>query len=138
MEIDNQFFERALQRISKAMFAIGAGGAIAAAVWRGWTWGAGFALGAAASWLNFRWLKQIVDTLVAAATGAPPPENRRPGPSRTRVAVLAGLRYLLLGGGAYVILHYSPISLPAALAGLFAAAGAVIVEIIFELVYART
>lgn len=126
METDEQFFERALERISKAMFAIGAGGAIAATIWRGWTWGAGFALGAAASWINFRWLKQIVDAL----------SNRRP--TRARVAVLAGLRYLLLGGGAYVILHYSRISVPAALAGLFVAAGAVIVEIIFQLVYART
>lgn len=126
MENEERLFERALERISKAMFAIGVGGAIAAAAWRGWTWGAGFALGAAASWINFRWLKQIVDAL----------GSKRP--TRKRVAVLAGLRYLLLGGGAYVILHYSRISLPAALAGLFVAAGAVIVEIIFELVYART
>ena len=59
-------------------------------------------------------------------------------PSRKRVAILAGLRYLILGGAAYVIVRFTPISLPAALAGLFVAAGAVIVEILFELVYART
>jgi hypothetical protein len=126
MENDERIFEGALERISKAMFAIAAGGTIAAAAWRGWTWGAGFAVGAAASWLNFRWLRQIVDAL----------SGRRP--TRGRVAVLAGLRYILLGGGAYVILHYSRISLHAALAGLFVAAGAVIVEILFQLVYART
>ena len=126
MENDERIFEGALERISKAMFAIAAGGTIAAAAWRGWTWGAGFAVGAAASWLNFRWLKQIVDAL----------SGKRP--TRKRVAVLAGLRYILLGGGAYVILHYSRISLHAALAGLFVAAGAVIIEILFQLVYART
>lgn len=126
MENDELLFDRALQRISKAMFAIGAGGAIAAAAWRGWAWGAGFAVGALASWMNFRWLKQIVDAL----------SGKRP--TRARVAVLAGLRYLLLGGGAYVILHYSRISLHAFLTGLFVAAGAVIVEILFQLVYART
>jgi hypothetical protein len=126
MDSDERLFDRALERISRAMFAIAAGGAIAAAAWRGWTWGAGFALGATASWLNFRWLKQIVDAL----------GDKRP--TRKRVAVLAGLRYLLLGGGAYVILHYSRISLHAALAGLFVAAGAVIVEILIQLVYART
>jgi hypothetical protein len=123
---EERLLDRALERMSKAMFAIAAGGTIAAAAWRGWTWGAGFALGAAASWANFRLLKQIVDALG---------EKR---PTRKRVAVLAGLRYLLLGGGAYVILHYSRISLHAALAGLFVAAGAVIVEILFQLVYART
>jgi hypothetical protein len=126
MDSDERLLDRALERISRAMFAIAAGGAIAAAAWRGWTWGAGFAVGAAASWLNFRWLKQIVDAL----------GDKRP--TRKRVAILAGIRYLLLGGGAYVILHYSRISLHAALAGLFVAAGAVIVEILIQLVYART
>lgn len=122
---DERFFERALSRIGKAMLAIGAGGLIAATAWRGWTWGAGFGLGAAASWLNFRWMKQVVDAL----------GSKRP--TRKRVAVLAGLRYALLGGGAYVILHYSPVSVTATLAGLFVAVAAVIVEICFELVYAR-
>jgi hypothetical protein len=79
-----------------------------------------------ASWLNFRWLKQVVDAL----------GGRRP--TRTRVAVLAGLRYLLLGGGAYVILHYSPVHVGAALTGLFTAVAAVIVEMLLELVYARS
>jgi small-conductance mechanosensitive channel len=123
---DDLHFERAQARISKAMFAISAGGIIAAWAWRGWTFGAGFALGATASWLNYRWLKQVVDALG---------DTR---PTRKRVAVLAGLRYLLLGGGAYAILHYSPVSVGAALTGLFAAVAAVIVEILFELVYART
>jgi hypothetical protein len=58
-------------------------------------------------------------------------------PTRKRVAVLAGLRYALLGGGAYVILRFSSVSVTATLAGLFVAVAAVIVEICFELVYAR-
>jgi len=123
--IDDRFFDHALARIGKAMVAIAAAGLIAAWIWRGWTYGAGFALGAAASWLNFRWLKQIVDALG---------DSR---PTRKRVAVLAGLRYALLGGGSYVILRYSPVSLLAAMVGLFVSVAAVIVEICFELVYAR-
>ena len=59
-------------------------------------------------------------------------------PTRTRVAMLAGLRYVLLGGGAYVILKYSSISITAALVGLFVSVAAVIVEIVIELAYART
>src|SRR5215467_6970762 len=98
--------ERALRRISEAMFAIAVGGTIGALVWRGWTWGAGFALGAGLSWLSFRWLKRIVDAL----------GGKRP--ARAGVAVLAGLRYLLLGAGAYAILKYSQISVIAALIGL--------------------
>ena len=61
----------------------------------------------------------------------------RKRPTRKRVAVLAGLRYALLGGGAYVIIQFSSVSVMAALVGLFVAVAAVIVEICFELVYAR-
>ena len=123
--MDERFFENALARIGKAMFAIAAAGLVLAWVWRGWRYGAGFALGAGASWLNFRWLKQIVDALGSSR------------PTRKRVAVLAGLRYALLGGGSYVILRYSLVSLTAAMVGLFVAVAAVIAEICFELVYAR-
>lgn len=122
---DERFYDRALERIAKLMVALGAGGVIAAWAWRGWTWGAGFALGSVASWLNYRWLKNVVDTL----TG-----RRR---ANKRLVALAGLRYLLLGGGAYVILRYSKISVAATLAGLFVSAAAVVIEILIELLYAR-
>jgi hypothetical protein len=123
---DDLLFERAEQRISKGIFVISAVGVAAAWVWRGWPAGAGFALGAAVSWLNYRWLKQVVDVLASRQ------------PTRKRIAVVAGLRYLLLGGGAYAILHYSPVSVGAALTGLFASVAAVIVEMLFQLVYARS
>ena len=121
---DQQFLHRAVVRISRAMFLIAVTGVIGALLWRGWAWGAGFALGSVVSWLNFRWLKQLVDTL--GRSGA-----------RPKTAVKLGLRYLLLGGGSYVILKYSLVSQPAALAGLFVSAAAVVGEILFELIYAR-
>jgi len=120
---EDQYLEHALARIRKYMLAFSAAGAIAAFAWRGWTWGVGFVLGAAASWASFRWLKQIVDSLAGKALPR-------------CVAVLAGLRYLLLGGGAYAILRFSKINLLAALIGLFVSAAAVIIEIVFELLYA--
>ena len=115
----------ALARIQKAIFAVGAGGAVVAFAARGWTWGAGFALGALFSWLNYRWLKQA-----AYALGTPDPPKR--------VAVFWGLRYLLLGGASYVILRFSNISITAVLLGLFVSVAAVIIEIIIQLAYART
>jgi hypothetical protein len=102
--------------------AIAGAGTLAALAWRGWRVGAGFALGAAISWINFRWLKHAVDSL----------SGKR---ARPRLAVLAGFRYLLLGGAAYAILRYSSISLRGTLAGLFVSVTAVIVEIFFEVVY---
>jgi hypothetical protein len=124
--MDSEFSERAVGRIWKAAFAIGAGGALLLGFWRGWQWGAGFLLGAAVSGLNLRWMRNLVDSLGVEQ------------PTRKRVAVLAGLRYALMGAGAYVIVKYSSISIAAALLGLFVSVAAVIVEIVIELAYART
>lgn len=115
---------RALARIRRLIAAFGLGGTAVALAWRGWAAGGGFALGAVISWLNFRWLHQIVDALGGKRV-------------RKRLALIAGLRYLLLGGLAYVILRFSKIDRPAALLGLFVTAVAVTVEIIFELRNAR-
>ena len=61
----------------------------------------------------------------------------RPG-AKPRKAVFLGMRYLLLGGGLYVILKFTAISLPPTLAGLFLLVAAVMLEILFELaMYAR-
>ena len=123
---DDGFYERVTSRIFKVTLAIAAAGTLAAMAWRGWRVGAGFALGSALSWINFRWLKHAVDSLSGKRAQRSP---------RPRLAVLAGFRYLLLGGVAYVILSYSSISLGATLAGLFVSITAVIVEIFFEVVY---
>ncbi len=126
MASDEQLLDRAAGRIGRTILILTAAGVLAAAAWGGWRWAAGFALGAFGSWFNFWWVKRIVNALGPG------------GRPRTASAVFAGLRYLLLGGAAYVILRFSPISLGAVLAGLFVATGAVIVEILFELLYARS
>ena len=116
----------AVGRISRLTLAItGAGAAIYFAM-AGWRGGCGFLLGAIVSYLNFRWLKRTVNALGETAGGKPP---------RAWVAVVLGLRYLLLGLGAYAIVRFSEIRLMGFLAGLFAPAAAVILEILFELIY---
>src|SRR3954468_11018226 len=109
---DELVLARRVERIWKAMWIVAGGGAAGLLFWRGWTWSAGWLIGSAISVLNFRWLKQLTDALGS-------------GDAKPRKAVFLGLRYLLLGGGAYVILKYSAISLPAALAGLFVSVAAV-------------
>jgi hypothetical protein len=128
MDPDQLFYGRALARIQFLMVLLGGAGMVVAAVYGGWRWAAGYLLGAIASYVNFRWLKQIVSALSDAAT------SKSPG---TRVAVIFGLRYLLLGIGAYAILNFSTLSLAAAFFGLFVCVAAVILEILYELMYAR-
>ena len=123
---DDEFYERVTSRIFRVTLAIAGAGTMVALAWRGWSVGAGFALGSAISWINFRWLKHAVDSLSGKRAQRAP---------RPRLALLAGFRYLILGAAAYAILRYSSISLRATLAGLFVSVTAVIVEIFFEVVY---
>jgi hypothetical protein len=122
MAIRDDWFGNTVARVVKLMAAIALAGTVAAFVWRGWKWGAGFAVGAVISGLNFYWLKRLTESLGSAQ-------------ARRRSAVFLASRYVVLALIAYVILRYSSISLPAALTGLFVSTAAVIVEILFELVY---
>jgi hypothetical protein len=126
MDPEQALFDAALRRIARATLALAAAGCVVCLMLRGWTWAAAYLLGSAASYLNFRWLKRLVDALGAAA-------SRKPSP---RFAIFIGLRYLLLAAAAYVIVNFTSLSLPAALIGLFVPVAAVILEILFELIYA--
>jgi hypothetical protein len=122
MAIPDDWFGQTVSRLVKLMVVISLAGTLIVVVWRGWKWGAGFAVGAAISGLNFYWLKRLTESLGSTQV-------------RRRSAVFLASRYIVLGMIAYVILRYSSISLPAALMGLFVSTAAAIVEILFELVY---
>jgi hypothetical protein len=117
---------RALRRIDRLMWVVAAAGAIGFTTWRGWMGGAGWLIGAAISAVNFRWIKQLAQALGGAE-------------AKPRKALFLGMRWILLGGFLYVILKFTAISMPAALAGLFVSVTAAMLEIVFEIVmYART
>jgi|SRR5246127_657841 ATP synthase I chain len=105
------------------------------AAWAGWRWGwrgsLGLAIGAALSWLNFRWLKGSVQAFGKAATA-------QAGSEHVRVPVSAYLkffgRFALLLGILYVILTRSWLPAIPALAGIFAAPAAVVLALVYELV----
>jgi hypothetical protein len=125
MDLDENNLTRSVARMYLFIGVMSIAGVLFLLIWQGWRWGLGFALGAAASWLNFRWLKKLVDSLGGAAAGKPP---------RDRAAVMLGLRYVLLAAAGYAILNFSEISLTAALVGLFVSAIAVIIEILYQLI----
>jgi hypothetical protein len=118
---NDDIFERTAARMMRTMLLVAIIGSVVA-LWRGWTYGMGFATGAAISWLNFRWLKGFV-----AGLGA--------GGKPTVFMLFFVLRYLLLAGSAYVILKYSKLSLVAMFVGLFVALAAATIEVLIQ--YAR-
>jgi hypothetical protein len=119
----------AVRRISRLMAGLAVAGAGGGAILFGWTWGVSFLLGAVASWVSFFAIKKAVFALGPDLPKTPP---------KARSAILVGLRYGLLGLGAYAILKFSTVPINGALCGLFVPAAAATLEILFELFYART
>jgi len=125
MASDALDFPRAVRRISRLVIAIAAAGVLIGLLWRGVPVAAGFALGALGSLVSFRIFHGIAEGL------GPNGAIRAP---RKRLAVAIGLRYLIFGVVAYVIVRYFEVSLIAVLVGLLVSAAAVILEILYELI----
>jgi hypothetical protein len=104
-------------------------GALSAFQVGGWRVALGFLIGAVFSALNFRFFIRIVNVV-----GEPTGKSRPRGAS----AVFLGARYLLFGLIGYAILRFFEVSIPAALAGCFVCVAAVVLEILYELIYAGT
>jgi len=121
---DAAFYDRAVRRIYGLILVFGLAGAAAVAGFKGPEYGAGFLVGGTASFLNFRWLHQLVSAL-----GAPIERGKK------RLAVFFGLRYVVLGIGCYVTVKVFGLNLEAALFGLLAPVAAVLSEILFELAH---
>jgi len=118
-----EFYEGALRRIRLFAAAVGVTGAIALLLAQGFRPAAGFLLGAALSILNFRGLSMLANVLGGSA---------KPG---ALAAVLVALRYLLIGCAVYVIVKILGVTPAAVVWGLLAAFAAVILEILYELIF---
>jgi ATP synthase I chain len=130
MTEDESFYSAAERRIEYLTIGIGAAGALGAlAIW-GIRAGAGVAIGALLSWLNFRWMKQGITTLARLSTAQSDAEKTHI--PKSAYAKFLG-RYVLLIVVAYVILRGFRSMGLALLAGLFAAVAAVLAELIFQL-----
>lgn len=108
--------------------------ACAAVVWGGRV-SLAVALGAAFSWLNFRWLKTGVDT-IARLAAAQRDAEKIVVPRRTYFNFFALYAVIILGG--YAILYYFALPILGVLAGFFAVVFAVIMEAIGQLFRSRS
>jgi hypothetical protein len=111
------------------MWALTLGGTAASYVLYGRAWAVGYAVGALISVLNFRSFEKIVAMTGVVAGGKPP---------KRKSAIFLGVRYFVFAAAAYGIIKVFEANFLAALAGFFVCVAAVIVEILYELIYART
>jgi len=132
------FDDRMLTRIVRIGIVLGVAGTIYAAVKYGPRIAVGFLAGAILSILNFHGLRRLVEGLESLAT-----TNSNGSPEPPVTAGFRGswvfwvLRYVIFFGAAYVIVRGLKIGLMPVLAGLFVTAAAILVEILYELTYAR-
>jgi hypothetical protein len=119
---DGDFYDQVVRRIGWIILALGLAGAIGAAAWKGVASGFAFLIGAAISYASFRGWRRVVDALG--------PNPKKPNPA------LYILRLGAVLGGAWVIIKFLGLNLAAAALGLLVSGAAVILEIIYELIYA--
>jgi hypothetical protein len=121
---DRLSYERIIGRISKIMLALALLGASILATIKGARIGFAFLIGCAVSYLSFWGWQQV-----AAALGPSP---------KKRSSFGFTIRVILLGTLACVIIKFLGLDVAAAVTGLLVSAAAVILELIYELIYART
>lgn len=107
-------------RLGAFIGATGLAGSVAAVIYYDLSIATGFAFGAVAAYFNMRWLARALES---------------PGGNPTRLIIL---RYAILAGAAYVTIEIFGTTPLAILAGLLTAVLAGILEILFQLFYART
>jgi hypothetical protein len=133
MAAGEEFYAAAERRIELLTLGIGAAGTVGAVFLWSVSAGAGFATGAALSWINFRWMKQGIGALARLSAAQEGAEKIKVPPS---VYFKFLGRYALLIVAAYVILRgfkFGEFALLSVLAGLFAVVAATLVEMVEQL-----
>lgn len=122
MANEPDIYKKIVGRITRVILILGLLGAMASGIAKGPGFGAGFLVGASLSYVSFwRW-KAVVD-----AVGVEP---------RKRSILLWLLRFAVLIAAAYVIVKYLEVSPVAVFLGLLVSAAAVVISVIYELIFA--
>jgi ATP synthase I chain len=118
------------RRIAWLTLLIGfAAGGIVAVLRDPW-WGVGLAIGAGLAWVNFCWLRQGLDALVAASTAQSGAEQPR---VPTGAYFRALFRYALIAFSVYVIFKLLRVPLVSMVVGLCALGAATIAVGVYEI-----
>jgi hypothetical protein len=121
---ETDVYQRIVHRITRFILVFGLLGGVVLGVAKGVGFGVGFLLGASLSYVSFwRW-KKVVDALG--------------GPPKRRSMWHWVLRFGVLIAAGYAIVNYLEVTPVAVFLGLLVSAAAVVVSVIYELIYART
>jgi small-conductance mechanosensitive channel len=123
------------RRVAWLILLFGILAAAVAAILHNLLWAGGLMIGSILAWLNFRWLKQGMDALVAAS-------EAQSGAAQPRVPVgvyfRALFRYALIALTVYVIFILLKVPLASMVVGLCAVGPAVIAASVYEITKPRS
>ena len=131
MVLSETYYQSVEKRIEWLTLAVTGAGAILGSLEWGWWAGAGFAAGGLLSWINFRWLDDIVTALISTSTAE---SNGVQGAVSHWIYARFFGRLVLMVVAAYVILRAPWLPGRAVLAGLFSLIFAVLLEVSYEIV----
>lgn len=120
-----RFLETAAGRVWVLMQLLAALGTIVTFLWKGAPYGVGFLIGSLIAMVSFRLTHRMVSSIGG-------PGNSKP---QTWKIVLMGSRYVIITAVIYAILNIYGFNIVAALCGLFIAAAAVLLEILYEVIH---
>ena len=120
---------RAILNVSRWTLALGFLGAGVAYLLQRSDWAAGIACGTVLGWLDFRWLRRGVVSMLSSAAETAPRARRSAGFS----AFLALFRYILIGLIGYAIFEYLHVPIVSIVVGLCALGVATIAASVWEI-----
>ena len=104
-----------LRSLERTVVAVGLALTLGSLLWRSAPVTAGVAIGAAAMWLNFRWLRRIVVRAVELTTRA---EDGGTGAAAARLAVEFSVKFIALAALVYLLITRSRVDPLGLLVGL--------------------
>ena len=122
-QADQAFYDRFIRRVSWFILALALLGSVGLAITRGTRIGFAFLIGSTVSYASFWGWRHVVDAIT------PVPKKRSSVPFI--------LRLLAIFVVAYAIIRLLGLNVAAAASGLLVSAAAVLLELIFELIYAK-
>lgn len=125
MSVESFNLDRALYRVWRFLWLLTAAGTVIASAWLGLDIGWSFLFGAVISAVSLHLTHRFVMSIGK-------PSDPRPAPWKS---VLLGARWLLIVGIFYVMMKILGLHVSAALCGMLVAAGAAILEILYELIH---
>ncbi|HTW65590.1 MAG TPA: hypothetical protein VME17_13265 [Bryobacteraceae bacterium] len=119
---DPAFYDQVIRRITRIILVLGVAGAIGVAAAKGLKSGLAFLIGSAISYTSFHGWRRLVDVLVPTA--------------KKRTPTFFVFRLVALVAIAYAIIKILGLSIAAAALGLLVSGAAVVLELVYELIYA--